>query len=148
MSLKDTLQNDMKTAMKAKEKERLGTIRLVQAAIKQREVDERIDLDDAEVIVVLNRLLKQRRESIAQYQQAGREDLAAKEAAEADVIQQYLPQSLSQAEVEKLIDDAITANNASSVRDMGKVMAFIKDKALGRVDMGKIGGQVKSRLNG
>lgn len=147
MSLKDTLQNDMKAAMRAKDRERLGAIRLIQAAIKQREVDERIDLDDGEIITVLNRMLKQRRESIAQYQEAGREDLVSRESFEAEVIQTYLPQSLSDSEIEALIDRAIAETAAQSIRDMGKVMAVIKDSAHGRVDMARVSGQVKARLN-
>lgn len=147
MSLKDTLQNDMKAAMRAKDRERLGTIRLIQAAIKQREIDERTTLDDGEVIAVLNRMLKQRRESIAQYQAAGREDLVAKETFEAEIIQAYLPQPLSDAEIDSLIDQAIAQTGAQSVRDMGKVMAVVKDSAQGRADMAKVSGQVKARLN-
>jgi len=147
MSLKVTLQNDMKAAMRAKDRTRLGTIRLIQAAIKQREIDEQITLDDTEIVTVLNRMLKQRRESITQYQQAGRVDLVAKESSEAEIIQTYLPQPLNDAEIATLIDQVIAEVSAQSVRDMGKVMTRIKDKAQGSVDMAKISGQVKARLS-
>ena len=147
MSLKVTLQNDMKAAMRAKDRARLGTIRLIQAAIKQREIDEQITLDDTEIVTVLNRMLKQRRESITQYQQAGRVDLVAKESSEAEIIQTYLPQPLNDAEIATLIDQVIAEVSAQSVRDMGKVMTRIKDKAQGSVDMAKISGQVKARLS-
>jgi len=147
MSLKVTLQNDMKAAMRAKDRARLGTIRLIQAAIKQREIDEQITLDDTEIVTVLNRMLKQRRESITQYQQAGRVDLVAKESSEAEIIQTYLPQPLNDAETATLIDQVIAEVSAQSVKDMGKVMTRIKDKAQGSVDMAKISGQVKARLS-
>jgi len=147
MSLKVTLQNDMKAAMRAKDRTRLGTIRLIQAAIKQREIDEQITLDDTEIVTVLNRMLKQRRESITQYQQAGRVDLVAKESSEAEIIQTYLPQPLNDAETATLIDQVIAEVSAQSVKDMGKVMTRIKDKAQGSVDMAKISGQVKARLS-
>lgn len=147
MSLKDALQNDMKAAMRAKEKDRLGTIRLIHAAIKQQEIDNRTTLDDSAIITTLNRLLKQRRESITQYRQAGREDLASREEAEAEIIQSYLPQALNESEIAELIAKAIAQTGANSVRDMGKVMAVIKEHAEGRVDMASVSKQVKSQLN-
>lgn len=148
MSLKDRVQDDMKAAMRAKEKERLGAIRLILAAIKQREVDERIVLDDGQVLGVLERMIKQRRESLAQYQSAGRADLAAREAFEIELIQSYLPAPLSEAEIDALVADAIAVTGAQSVRDMGKVMALIRDQAQGRADMAAVGVRVKARLGG
>ncbi|MEZ5589745.1 MAG: GatB/YqeY domain-containing protein [Gammaproteobacteria bacterium] len=146
MTLKTRLQDDMKTALKSKDKDRLGTIRLILAAIKQREVDERIDLDDAAIITVLDRMAKQRRESISQFQNAGRTDLADKEEFELAVIQSYLPAALSDAELDQLIEAAMTESGASSIRDMGKVMALIKPKAQGRADMTALSARVKARL--
>ena len=148
MSLKDRIQDDMKTAMRAKEKERLGTIRLILAAIKQREVDERIVLDDGQVIGVLEKMIKQRRESLAQYESAGRADLAAQEAFEIELIQSYLPAPLSEAEIDALVADAIAVTGAQSVRDMGKVMALLRDQAQGRADMAAVGARVKARFGG
>ncbi|MDS4019684.1 MAG: GatB/YqeY domain-containing protein [Candidatus Competibacter sp.] len=148
MSLKDRIQDDMKAAMRAKEKERLGAIRLILAAIKQREVDERIVLDDGQVLGVLEKMIKQRRESLAQYQSAGRADLAAQEAFEIELIQSYLPAPLSEAEIDALVADAIAATGAQSVRDMGKVMALIRDQAQGRADMAAVGARVKARFGG
>lgn len=146
MSLKDRIQEDMKSAMRAKDKDRLGIIRLILAAIKQREVDERITLDDAQVINVLDRMVKQRRESINQYQSAGRDDLAAKEAYEIQVIRDYLPETLSESEIDTLIDEAITATGAQSIRDLGKIMAWIKPKVQGRADMAAVSAHIKDRL--
>lgn len=146
MSLKDQINEDMKTAMRAKDKERLGAIRLILAAIKQREVDERIELNDSQVIGVLEKMIKQRRESLAQYQNAGRDDLAARETFEIDLIQTYMPASLSDAEIDSLIADAIAATGAQSLRDMGKVMALIKDQAQGRADMAAVSARVKARF--
>ena len=146
MSLKDQINEDMKTAMRAKDKERLGAIRLILAALKQREVDERIELNDSQVIGVLEKMIKQRRESLAQYQNAGRDDLAARESFEIDLIQTYMPTSLSDAEIESLIADAIAATGAQSLRDMGKVMALIKDQAQGRADMAAVSARVKARF--
>jgi len=146
MSLKDQINEDMKTAMRAKDKERLGAIRLILAALKQREVDERIELNDSQVIGVLEKMIKQRRESLAQYQNAGRDDLAARESFEIDLIQTYMPNSLSDAEIESLIADAIAATGAQSLRDMGKVMALIKDQAQGRADMAAVSARVKARF--
>ncbi|MDG4553589.1 MAG: GatB/YqeY domain-containing protein [Candidatus Competibacter sp.] len=147
MSLKERIQDDMKTAMRAKDKERLGAIRLMLAAVKQREVDERIDLDDAQVLGVLEKMIKQRRESLAQYQNAGREDLAARESFEIGLIQSYRPEPLSEADIDTLVANAIAVTGAQSVRDMGKVMALIKDQAQGRADMTEVGTRVKARFN-
>ena len=147
MTLKTRLQDDMKTALKSKDKDRLGTIRLILAAVKQREVDERINLDDAAIITVLDRMAKQRRESISQFQNAGRTDLADKEEFELAVIQSYLPAALSDAELDQLIEAAMTESDASSIRDMGKVMALIKPKAQGRADMTALSARVKARLS-
>ena len=148
MSLKDRIQDDMKAAMRAKDKQRLGAIRLILAAIKQREVDERIELNEAQTLAVLEKMIKQRRESLTQYQSAGREDLAAQEAFEIDLIQGYLPTPLSEAELDALIARAIAATGAQSVRDMGKVMAAIKDQARGRADMAAVSARVKARFGG
>ncbi|MBL8250657.1 MAG: GatB/YqeY domain-containing protein [Candidatus Competibacter sp.] len=148
MSLKDRIQDDMKTAMRAKDKERLGAIRLILAAVKQREVDERIELNDPQVLGVLEKMIKQRRESLAQYQSAGRDDLAAQESFEIELIQSYLPAPLDAAELDALIDDAIAATGAQSVRDMGKVMALIKDRAQGRADMAVVSARVKAHFGG
>ncbi|HXY76267.1 MAG TPA: GatB/YqeY domain-containing protein [Steroidobacteraceae bacterium] len=146
MALKERITEDMKNAMRAGQKERLGTIRLALAAIKQREVDERITLDDAQVLAVLEKMIKQRREAITQFQSGGRADLVAKETAEIGVLQDYLPAPLSDAEIDTLIADAIKASGASSVRDMGKVMAVVKPKAQGRADMGALSARVKQKL--
>ena len=148
MSIKDRLQDDMKAAMRAKDKERLGAIRLILAAVKQREIDERIVLSDIQTLAVLEKMIKQRRESLAQYQNAGRDDLAAQEAFEIDLIQSYQPAPLSEAEVEALIAAAMAATGAQSVRDMGKVMAIIKDQAQGRADMAMVSTRIKARLGG
>lgn len=146
MSLKQQLSDDMKTAMRAQEKARLGTIRLIQAAIKQREVDERITLEDADVIAILDRMAKQRRESISQFEQAGRDDLRQREEFELDIIQQYLPQALTTAELDQLIEQAMQSAEASSMRDMGKVMAILKPQAQGRTDMAALSAQLKAKL--
>ena len=148
MSLKDRIQDDMKAAMRAKDKQRLGAIRLILAAIKQREVDERIELNEVQTLAVLEKMIKQRRESLAQYQNAGRADLADQEAFEIELIQAYLPAPLSEAELDALIAHAIAATGAQSVRDMGKVMAVIKDQAQGRADMAAVSAQVKTRFGG
>ena len=148
MSLKDRIQDDMKAAMRAKDKQRLGAIRLILAAIKQREVDERIELNEVQTLAVLEKMIKQRRESLAQYQNAGRADLADQEAFEIDLIQAYLPAPLSEAELDALIAHAIAATGAQSVRDMGKVMAAIKDQAQGRADMAAVSARVKARFGG
>lgn len=148
MSLKDRIQDDMKAAMRAKDKNRLGVIRLILAAIKQREVDERIELTDIQILAVLEKMIKQRRESLTQYQNAGREDLASQEAFEIELIQTYLPAPLNEAELETLIANAIAVTGAQSLRDMGKVMAIIKDQAQGRVDMTTVSIRVKARFGG
>ncbi len=147
MSLKETIKEDMKAAMRAKETARLSTIRLLQAGIKQREVDEQIELDDANVISVIEKMLKQRRDSIAAYESAKRDDLASVEKQEVAVLQAYLPKQLDADEVNAIIDEAIQASGAESMKDMGKVMAIIKPKVAGRADMGQLSGMVKSRLN-
>jgi uncharacterized protein len=148
MSLKQRLTDDMKTAMKTGEKERLGTIRLVNAAIKQREVDERIQLDDAQVLAILEKMVKQRKDSIDQYEKAGREELAAIERAEIAVIAQYLPAKLGEAEVLAAIDAVIAETGASGPADMGKVMGAIKPKLAGQADMGEVSKLIKQRLAG
>ena len=146
MTLKERIHEDMKAAMRASDKERLSTIRMAQAAIKQREVDERTTLDDAQVIAVIEKMVKQRRESIAQFEQGGRADLAAKEAAEIEQLQGYLPAPLSETELDSIIREAITASGASSIKDMGKVMAAVKAKAAGRADMGAVSARIKASL--
>ena len=147
MSLKDRIQEDMKTAMRSGDKDRLGCIRLIMAAVKQREVDERITLDDAQLLGVLEKMGKQRRESITQFQAGGRADLVAKENAELDIINAYLPAQLGTAELDALISQAISETGAASIKDMGKVMALIKSKAQGRADMSTVGARIKARLS-
>lgn len=142
------IQADMKTAMKAGDKTRLGVIRLILAAVKQREVDERIELDDAQVLAVLDKMVKQRRDSIAQYSAAGREDLADVERFEISVIQGYLPAALSDAEIARLIDEAVSASGATAMSDMGKVMGHLRPNVQGRADMGAVSALVKQRLGG
>jgi uncharacterized protein YqeY len=146
MSLKDQITADMKSAMKAGEKDRLKVVRLMRAAIKQIEIDKRIELDDAAVLSVLDKMVKQRRDSVEQFQNGGRNDLADIELAEIAVLDTYLPEQLSDTELDALIDEAITATGAESIRDMGKVMGQIKSKAAGRADMGAVGAKVKARL--
>lgn len=145
-ALKEQLTAEMKDAMRAKDKDRLGTIRLILAAIKQREVDERIELDDAQVLAVLDKMVKQRRDSITQYRDAGREDLATKEEAELVVIQTYLPSPLSDQELDELINAAIVGTGAQSMQDMGKVMGQLRAKVQGRADMGEVSQRIKARL--
>jgi uncharacterized protein YqeY len=147
MSLKAKLTDDMKAAMKGGDKERLGTIRLVNAAIKQREVDERIVLDDTQVLAVLEKMLKQRRDSITQFEAANRTDLADKEKAEVAVIQAYLPAQMTPAEVDAAIAAAIAESGATGPKDMGKVMGLAKAKVAGRTDMGKLSELVKAKLS-
>jgi uncharacterized protein YqeY len=147
MSLKAKLTDDMKAAMKSGDKDRLGVIRLVNAAIKQREVDERIVLDDTQVLGVLEKMLKQRRDSFSQFQAAGRMDLADKENFEIGVIQGYMPAQLSPAEVDAIIAATITEAGATGPKDMGKVMGLVKPKVAGRTDMGKLSELVKARLS-
>ncbi|MFN7272367.1 MAG: GatB/YqeY domain-containing protein [Gammaproteobacteria bacterium] len=146
MSLKERITEDMKTAMRSGDKERLGQIRMLQAAIKQREVDERITLDDTQVMAVLEKMIKQRREAIAQFEAGGRADLAAKEATEITLLQTYLPEQLSAAELEALVAAAIAETGATTVKDMGKVMGLVKGRAAGRADMGAVGALIKAKL--
>jgi len=148
MSLKQQLTDDMKTAMRGGDKDRLGVIRLILAAVKQREVDERIQLDDAQVLAVLEKMLKQRKDSVTQYAAAGREDLANAERAEMAVIDAYMPAKLSDAEVDALIDAAIAETGAGSARDMGKVVGVVKGKVAGRADMGQVSARIKAKLGG
>ncbi len=145
-TLKQRIIDDMKSAMRAKEKERLMTIRTILAAIKQQEVDTRKELDDTDVLAILDKQSKQRRESISQYSSAGRDDLVAQEELELGFIQEYLPEALNDDEIQSLINEAIEATQASSMKDMGKVMAYIKPKAQGRADMGEISTQIKAAL--
>jgi hypothetical protein len=145
-SLKSKIQEDMKSAMRAKDKQRLGAIRLINAAIKQREIDERISLDDAQVIVVLDKMLKQRRDSFLQYEKANRQDLAEIEAFEIKVIQTYMPQPLSSAELTNLIEVAIKETSATSIKELGKVMGYLKPKVQGRTDMRALSANLKQRL--
>ena len=146
MSLKQQISEDMKNAMRAKDSVRLGAIRLLQAAIKQREVDERIDLDDAAVIAVIEKMLKQRRDSIAAYESANRTDLADVEKFEVGVLQTYLPQQLTEDEIKAILEKVVADTGAEGVKDMGKVMAAIKPLVAGKADMGKISGLIKARL--
>lgn len=148
MSLRLRITEDMKTAMRAKDVPRLGAIRLLQAAIKQREVDERIELDDAQVVAVIEKMLKQRRDSISQYEAANRHDLADVEKFEVSVLQAYMPQALSDGEVEQFVVAAIAASGAAGVKDMGKVMAAVKPQVAGRADMGKVSALIKAKLGG
>jgi uncharacterized protein len=148
MSLKERITDDMKAAMRSGEKERLGVIRMITAAIKQREVDERITLDDTQVLSVLEKMLKQRKESLVQFQAGNRQDLVDKEAAEITLLQGYLPSQLSDSEIDALIKDAIAATGAASIKDMGKVMGLIKGKAQGRADMAAVGAKIKAKLGG
>jgi uncharacterized protein YqeY len=146
--LKGQITADMKAAMRAGEKERLGVIRMLTAAIKQREVDERITLDDSQVLAVLEKMIKQRKESVAQFQAGNRPDLVDKESAEIHLLQSYLPSQLSDAEIDALIGDTIAATGATSIKDMGKVMGIIKGKAQGKADMASIGAKIKAKLGG
>jgi uncharacterized protein YqeY len=146
MSLKQRLDEDVKAAMRARARDRLGTLRLITAAIKQREVDERITLDDAQVLAVIDKMVKQRRESIAQFDAAGRTDLADKERAELAILQEFLPAALGEAELEQLIGEAIAASGAQSARDMGAVMTLLRPRVQGRADMADVSRRVKARL--
>jgi uncharacterized protein YqeY len=146
-TLKQRIDADMKDAMRAKDKERLGTVRLILAAIKQREVDERVVLDDVQVLAVLEKMVKQRRDSISQFEAAGRTDLADKEKAELVLIQTYMPAQLSEAEIDAIIDQAIAASGATSAKDMGKVMGPLKAQLQGRADMGAVSARLKARLS-
>ena len=147
MALKERITDDMKAAMRAGEKDRLGVIRMLQAAIKQREVDERITLDDSAVLAVVEKMVKQRKEAISQFEAGGRADLAAKEAQEIEVLTAYLPEPLAAEEVAALIEQAIQSTGAASVKDMGKVMAAVKAAAAGRADMGAVSAAIKQRLS-
>lgn len=146
MPLKDRITEDMKSALRAGEKERLGTVRMILAAIKQREVDERISLDDAQVLAVLDKMVKQRREAITQFESGARADLVAKEQAEIALLQQYLPAQLSTSEIDSLIGKAIAQTGATSLKDMGKVMGVLKGELAGRADMGAVSARIKQKL--
>ena len=148
MALREQLNEDMKSAMKAREAEKLGAIRLLLAAVKQREVDERVTLDDAGVIGVVEKMIKQRKDSITQYEKGARQDLADKEKFEIGILEAYLPQQLSQAEVDAIIAEALSSTGARSAADMGKVMGVVKPRLAGRADMGKVSALVKAKLAG
>lgn len=145
-TLKEKIQEDMKAAMRAKETLRLGTIRMLMAAIKQREIDERVTLDDSGVINVINKMIKQRRESAEQYKTANRMELADKENAEIKILESYLPQQLSEEEIEKAVQDALKTTDAKTMQDMGKVMGILKEKLAGRADMAKVSAKVRQHL--
>lgn len=146
--LKQRISDDMKAAMRAKDKARLGVIRLIQAAIKQREVDERIELDDNAVLAILEKMIKQRRDSISQFEKGGRQDLADQESFEITILQEYMPAALSDDEINSIIDEVISQTGASTPKDMGKVMGAIKPRLQGRADMGAVSQQIKDRLAG
>ncbi|MCP1728461.1 uncharacterized protein YqeY [Natronospira proteinivora] len=146
MSLRERIQDDIKTAMRNKDRERLTLLRMLSAAIKQKEVDERVDLDETGVTAVVEKMVKQRRDSVKQYREGGRDDLADQEAAEITVLEDYLPEQLGEAELGKLVDQAISESGAESMKDMGKVMGLLKPKIQGRADMGAVSQQVKARL--
>ena len=148
MTLKERIQEDMKSAMRSGEKERLATIRLILSAVKQREVDERIVLDDSQVLAAIEKMIKQRKESIVQFEAGARADLVAKENAELLILQAYLPEQLSEAALDALIAEAIASTVATSVKDMGKVMAKVKAAAAGRADMGAVSARIKAKLSG
>jgi uncharacterized protein YqeY len=148
MTLKERITEDMKTAMRSGEKDRLAVIRLLQSAIKQREVDERIVLDDAQITSVLEKMIKQRKESVAAFEKGGRADLVAKENAEIVILQPYLPAQMSDADLDVLIAEAIASTGAASIKDMGKVMGIVKAKAAGKADMGAVGARIKAKLGG
>ncbi len=148
MTLKTRISDDMKAAMRAKDAPRLSAIRLLLSAIKQREVDERIELSDADVVAIIDKMLKQRRESIAQFEKGGRQDLADTEKFEAGVLQTYMPQALSDAEIDAEISAAMQTSGAKAIADMGKVMAILKPKLAGRADMGKVSAKIKAKLAG
>ena len=148
MTLKERITEDMKNAMHAREPERLGTIRMIAAAIKQREVDERIALDDTQVLAVVEKMIKMRKESIAQFEAGGRADLAAKEKQEIDLLQAYMPAQLSEADLDALIAASIAESGATSIKEMGKAMALLKQKAQGRADMAAVSAKLKAKLGG
>jgi len=147
MTLKERIQEDMKSAMRSGEKDRLANIRLILSAVKQREVDERIVLDDVQVLSVIEKMIKQRKESIVQFEAGNRPDLVAKEAAELVLLQAYMPEQLGEAEIDALITAAISATGAASIKDMGKVMAQVKAAAAGQADMGLVSARIKARLS-
>jgi len=146
MALREQLNDDIKTAMKARETERLNALRLLSAAVKQREVDERITLDDAAVVAVIEKMIKQRKDSISQYEKAQRQDLADKEKYEISVIEAYMPKQLSQQEIDAIIDEAFASTGAKAAADIGKVMGVVKPKLAGRADMGRVSALVKEKL--
>ena len=146
MNLREQLNEDIKAAMKAREQEKLAALRLMLSEVKRREVDERITLDDAGVVAVVEKMLKQRKDSISQFEKAGRQDLADKEKFEVGVLEGYLPQQLTQAEIEAIVAEAIAATGAKGAPDMGKVMGVVKPRLAGRADMGKVSGLVKAKL--
>ena len=146
MSLKARITEDMKTAMRSGEKDRLGLIRMLMAGIKQREVDERIELDDTQVLSVIDKMIKQRKDSVTQFEAGGRADLVARESAEIAWLTEYLPTQMTDAEVDALIKEAIASAGATSMKDMGKVMGYVKPKAQGRTDMGALSARVKAAL--
>ncbi|MEP7068715.1 MAG: GatB/YqeY domain-containing protein [Usitatibacter sp.] len=148
MALREQLNEDMKAAMKARDADKLGAVRLLLAAVKQREVDERVTLDDAGVLAVIEKMIKQRKDSISQYEKAARQDLADKEKFEIGVLEVYMPRQLSAADVDAIIAEALAASGAKSPADMGKVMALVKPKLAGRADMGRVSGLVKGKLTG
>jgi uncharacterized protein YqeY len=148
MALREQLNEDMKSAMKARDAERLGALRLALAAVKQREVDERVTLDDAGVVSVIEKMIKQRKDSIAQYEKAARQDLADKEKFEISVIEAYLPKQLGEAEIQAAVADAVRESGATGPQDMGKVMGLVKPRLAGRADMGKVSALVKAKLAG
>jgi uncharacterized protein len=148
MSLKDRVTEDMKAAMRAKDSERLGTIRMITAAIKQREVDERITLDDTQVLSVIEKMIKTRKESVVQFKSGGRDDLVARETREIELLQGYLPSQLSDGEVDALIGEVIAESGATSIKEMGKAMALLKQKAQGRTDMAAASAKLKAKLSG
>ena len=145
--LKKQIQDAVVVAMKAGEKKRLGVARLITSAIKQVEVDERIELDDARIIAILDKMVKQRRESISQFKAAGRNDLIEQESFEIDLIQEFLPQALSEEEIDEILNQAISQTSASSIKDMGKVMGLVRPQIIGRADMGEVSGRIKSILS-
>jgi uncharacterized protein YqeY len=147
-TLKERITEDMKASMRSGAKERLANIRMIQAAIKQREVDERITLDDSQVLAIIEKMIKQRREAITQFEAGNRADLVAKETAEIALLQDYMPAPLSAGDLDALINDAIAKTGASTIKDMGKVMALVKGAAAGRADMGAVGARIKARLGG
>ena len=147
MTIKERLNNDVKDAMRAKDKELLSTLRLITAAVKQVEVDERIEVDNERMLVILDKMSKQRKESIAQYEKANRDDLVAQEQFELDIIKKYLPEPLSEAEIKQMVQDAIASTGAEKMADMGKVMAILKPSLQGRADMGQVSAMIKAQLS-